>query len=63
VATDGILEVANKRGEEYGAERITDVIAANASAALPDLAGKILEGVRGYGSQFDDQTILLVRRL
>jgi serine phosphatase RsbU (regulator of sigma subunit) len=63
VATDGILEVANKRGEEYGAERIKDVIAANASAALPDLAGKILDGVRGYGSQFDDQTILLVRRL
>jgi hypothetical protein len=52
VATDGILEVANKHGEEYGP-----------SDALPDVAGKILASVRSYGTQFDDQTILLVRRL
>jgi serine phosphatase RsbU (regulator of sigma subunit) len=55
--------VADKSGEEYGVERLKDVIAANAKAALPELAGKILAAARGFGRQFDDQTILVVRRL
>jgi serine phosphatase RsbU (regulator of sigma subunit) len=63
VATDGILEVANKPGEEYGVERLKDVIAGNAAEGLPELAEKILAGARGFGAQFDDQTILIVRRL
>jgi len=63
VATDGILEVANKPGEEYGVERLKGVIAAHAADALPELAEKILASARGFGAQFDDQTILLVRRL
>jgi len=63
VATDGILEVANKPGEEFGVDSLKDVIAANARVALPELAEKILAAVRQFGSQFDDQTILLVRRL
>jgi Stage II sporulation protein E (SpoIIE) len=63
VATDGILEVCNKPGEEFGVERLKDVIATNLTEALPELAGKILAAARGFGGQFDDQTILLVRRL
>jgi len=63
VATDGVLEVADKRGEEYGVERLKDVIAANARMALPQLAEKILASVRVFGKQFDDQTLLLVRRI
>jgi serine phosphatase RsbU (regulator of sigma subunit) len=63
VATDGILEVANKPGEEYGVERLKDVIAAHAADALPALAERILGSARGFGAQFDDQTILIVRRL
>jgi hypothetical protein len=63
VATDGILEVANKAGEEYGVERLKGVIAGNSADALPALAEKILGAARGFGAQFDDQTILLVRRL
>jgi hypothetical protein len=63
VATDGILEVANKPGEEYGVERLKDMIVAHATDALPLLAEKILRSARGFGAQFDDQTILLVRRL
>jgi hypothetical protein len=63
VATDGILEVCNKRGEEYGVERVKEVIAANVRDSLPELAGKILASVRKFGGQLDDQTILIVRRL
>jgi hypothetical protein len=63
VATDGILEVSDKRGEEYGVERVKEVIAANAGDSLPDLAAKILASVRKFGVQLDDQTILIMRRL
>jgi serine phosphatase RsbU (regulator of sigma subunit) len=63
VATDGILEVADKRGEEFGIERLNTLIAAGARDALPQLATKILDAARGYGRQLDDQTLLLVRCL
>jgi serine phosphatase RsbU (regulator of sigma subunit) len=63
VATDGILEVCDKPGNEYGIDGLKEVIAANARDPLPDLAQKILSGARSFGKQFDDQTILLVRRL
>jgi len=63
VATDGILEVCNKPGEEFGVERLKDVIAANAGDSLPEIAGKILTAARGFGPQLDDQTILILRRL
>jgi phosphoserine phosphatase RsbU/P len=63
VATDGILEVADKQGEEFGVERLKDVIAANANDLLPQLADKILTTARAFGRQFDDQTILIVRCL
>jgi serine phosphatase RsbU (regulator of sigma subunit) len=63
VATDGILEVCDKRQEEFGIERVKLVIGANSGDALPELATKILESARLYGKQIDDQTILLIRCL
>lgn len=63
VATDGILEVCNKAGDEFGVERLKAVIAANVKSPLPDLAEKILTAARGFGRQLDDQTILIVRCL
>jgi serine phosphatase RsbU (regulator of sigma subunit) len=63
VATDGILEVCNKPQEEFGVERLKQVIAANAKDPLPELAARILAAARGFGNQLDDQTILIVRCL
>lgn len=63
VATDGILEVANKREEEFGLERLNELIASGAHDALPELAARILDAARAYGRQIDDQTLLLVRCL
>lgn len=63
VATDGILEVADKHGEEFGLERLNEVVASGARDPLPHLATRILAAARSYGRQLDDQTILLVRRL
>ena len=61
VATDGILEVADRSGEEFGVERLNSIIAAAACEPLPQLASKILDAARRFGLQLDDQTILLAR--
>ncbi|WP_446743695.1 PP2C family protein-serine/threonine phosphatase [Silvibacterium acidisoli] len=63
VATDGILEVCNGEGEEFGIDRLKNIIAQHPQAPLPELAQTILEDARGFGKQVDDQTILLVRCL
>jgi serine phosphatase RsbU (regulator of sigma subunit) len=63
VATDGILEVSNKDEEEFGVERVKDVIAANTRLPLAELAHQILAAAQAFGKQLDDQTILIVRCL
>jgi len=63
VATDGVLEVCDKRGEEFGIERVETAITANARGDLEGLAGSILGSARSFGLQADDQTLLLIRKL
>lgn len=63
VATDGILEVCDRRDEEFGEQRLEQTVAAHAAAELPDLAERILEAAGNFGRQVDDQTILLIRRV
>ena len=70
IATDGILEVNSSKkdgnrsdpGAEFGAEALEKLVTENAERPLPEMAAAILKMVRGYGKQFDDQTLLLVRR-
>lgn len=63
VATDGILEVCSKNDEEFGIERVEKAIEAEARAPLQQVAEKILADARGFGTQADDQTLLVIRRL
>ena len=63
VATDGILEVSDKAGEEFGTERLAAIVAANCREPLPAVADKALLSARLFGQQLDDQTLLLIRRL
>jgi serine phosphatase RsbU (regulator of sigma subunit) len=70
IATDGILEVnakeRSKSGDEASAEfgtgALEKLVAEQAGLPLPELAASILQRVRSYGKQLDDQTLLLVRR-
>jgi serine phosphatase RsbU (regulator of sigma subunit) len=61
--TDGILEACNKKKEEFGFDRVRELITANPTKSLPVLADAILSSVRAFGQQIDDQTLLLIRRL
>jgi hypothetical protein len=63
VATDGVLEVCDKRGQEFGIERVEKAIAGDAHGPLEGLGRVILENARTFGKQSDDQTLLMIRRL
>jgi hypothetical protein len=62
VATDGVLEICDKKEEEFGIERLQKTIAANALRPLPELTQAILEKACAFGKQSDDQTLLVIRR-
>ncbi len=59
--TDGLPEVTDANDEEFGLERITEIIARNAEGSLADLTETIFAAARRYGRQSDDETLVLVR--
>jgi hypothetical protein len=60
---DGISEVANARDEEFGLTRLQELLARNATRALPEIWDLIMHEVRQHGLQQDDQSLLLLRVL
>jgi hypothetical protein len=62
VATDGVLEVCDRSQEEFGIERLEQVIEANAQQPLTELVSTVLSKARAFGTQTDDQTLLVIRR-
>ncbi|HYV62132.1 MAG TPA: SpoIIE family protein phosphatase, partial [Bryobacteraceae bacterium] len=59
--TDGLPEVEDANGEQFGLERIGDFVVRYASAPLADLTEKLFAAIRRYGSRTDDETLVLVR--
>jgi serine phosphatase RsbU (regulator of sigma subunit) len=59
--TDGISEVANASDEEFGLDRLELLLRNNAGQPLPRLWELIMDDVKRYGVQRDDQTLLLLR--
>ena len=61
IVSDGFLEVTNDRGEEFGWERLETVILNNAAETLTQIIARLVDETIQFGSQQDDQTILLVK--
>ena len=61
--TDGISEVPNANDEEFGLERLEQLLRQNAAQPLPQLWELIMGEVTRHGAQQDDQTLLLLRVL
>jgi sigma-B regulation protein RsbU (phosphoserine phosphatase) len=61
--TDGLTEVFDARDREFGMEAVKQLLAASAALPLPEIATRIVTAARAHGAQFDDQTLLLIRRL
>jgi sigma-B regulation protein RsbU (phosphoserine phosphatase) len=62
IATDGILEAADKSGNEFGLDHLQQLLIEHRLQPLPAIAGKIHEVLKAGYAQDDDQSLLLVRR-
>ena len=63
--SDGITDAVNERDEEFGEERLIDVIAKNRCEPAGVLVDSIVNAVQrhsGEASQLDDMTLLAIRR-
>jgi phosphoserine phosphatase RsbU/P len=66
IFTDGVVEAVNQRDEEYGEERLLNVLQAGASATPDQLLRRMmfeLDAFVGPTSQHDDITCMLVKAL
>jgi sigma-B regulation protein RsbU (phosphoserine phosphatase) len=64
--TDGITEPENAYGEEFGSDRLVDLIQRNLHRDDCDIVGTVMEAVRnwtGAAELFDDMTLLLARNI
>jgi phosphoserine phosphatase RsbU/P len=64
--TDGITEPENAYGEDFGAERLADVVMRHRKACPEEIVAKVLEAVRHWDTaaeQADDMTLMIVRGL
>jgi sigma-B regulation protein RsbU (phosphoserine phosphatase) len=61
--SDGVTEAASEMGEEFGEKRLKQVIASSKEKPLPEIQATILDAVRKWSGQEqeDDMTLLLVR--
>jgi hypothetical protein len=61
--TDGISEVPDAKDDEFGLDRLEQLLRDNADQPLPQLWELIMGKVKRHGVQQDDQTLLLLRVL
>ncbi len=61
IATDGVMEVLNAKGEEFEMRQVETLLAAPHEKPLEKIAAGIAEAAGRWGRQTDDQTLLLVR--
>jgi sigma-B regulation protein RsbU (phosphoserine phosphatase) len=65
VYTDGVTEAVNEQEEEFGLERLADLVSRGASKPVRVLCDEVLAAVADFARgmrQYDDQTLLLLRR-
>jgi serine phosphatase RsbU (regulator of sigma subunit) len=61
--TDGLLETANAKGEEFGIKRLEAALQKYGTEPLEAICRSVQENVARHGGQFDDQSLLLIRQL
>ena len=61
--TDGLLEVANAAGEEFGLKNLQAELQKHGNESLDVICRSLRESIARHGAQFDDQSLLLIRQL
>jgi len=54
---------ANAAGEEFGIQRLQAEFQKHGNKPLADVHTALVASIRQHGTQFDDQSLLLIRRL
>ncbi len=65
VYTDGVTEAVDERDEEFGLDRLSQIISRGAARPVRELCDEVFAAVAEFARgmpQYDDQTMLLVRR-
>ena len=63
--TDGVTDAINAREEEFGVERLADLVRANARASAEEIVRAVCDAVAefvGAGAAFDDLTMVVVKQ-
>jgi sigma-B regulation protein RsbU (phosphoserine phosphatase) len=63
--TDGVTEAVNEQEEEFGVERLARLVSRNAASSPQKICNEALAAVADFARgmpQYDDQTLLVVRR-
>jgi sigma-B regulation protein RsbU (phosphoserine phosphatase) len=61
--TDGVIEALNRSGEEFGMDRLTALLRANARAGTPEILDRLREAVLEFSAnvpQHDDITMMIL---
>jgi len=61
VLTDGLIEVFDAAGDDFGESRFIAAVASHGKRPLAEMHAALLAEVRRFGPQDDDQTLLLIR--
>jgi sigma-B regulation protein RsbU (phosphoserine phosphatase) len=64
--TDGITEILDIHGEEFGEERLERLVVENASATAEEIKERIVSAVSAFskdGTPYDDETLVIVKRV
>ncbi|MGH9446433.1 MAG: PP2C family protein-serine/threonine phosphatase [Terriglobia bacterium] len=62
IVTDGLTEVFDSKGREFGMEPLKRILAGKAEESLSGVSAEMRRTALRYGKQADDQTLLLLRR-
>jgi hypothetical protein len=61
--TDGLTDIEDAHGRDFGLEGLESALLAGARRPLAEARAGVLAAARAFGPQSDDQTLLLIRRL
>jgi len=59
--TDGITEMRNVRGEEFGIERLCSALERVGDKPIPSIQEQLLQSIGAWGEAEDDVTFLVFR--
>jgi sigma-B regulation protein RsbU (phosphoserine phosphatase) len=62
IFSDGVTEATNDRGEDFGEDRLLEILTAWRTRPLDDILERLVDAVRAFeAEQHDDLTLVLVR--